>query len=94
MNKIPSAYFREQKKYYNFDSFKKELGLEDDTQIEKIIDRLRYRKLIKPTTQEQFNNASLDEDFEDEINIGKIAPGSNNGFTFDFVGIALVLLVL
>ena len=87
-NKIPSAYFREQKKYYNFDSFKRELGLEDDSLVEKIIDRLRYRKLIKPTTQEQFNNAAVDEDFEDEINIGKIAPGSNNGFTFDFVGVA------
>lgn len=87
-NKIPSAYFREQKKYYNFDSFKRELGLEDDFQVEKIIERLRYRKLIKPTIQEQFNNAAVDEDIEDEINIGKITPGSNNGFTFDFVGIA------
>ena len=88
MNKIPSAYFREQKQYYNFDSFKKELGLKDDSQVEKIIERLRYRKLIKPTTQEQFNNASVDEDIEEEINIGKIVPGSNNGFTFDFVGVA------
>ena len=31
-NKIPSAYFREQKKYYTFDSFKKELGLQDAPQ--------------------------------------------------------------
>jgi len=29
----------------------------------------------------------VDEDFEEEINIGKIAPGSSNGFTFDFVGV-------
>lgn len=88
MNKIPSAYFREQKKYYNFDSFKKELNIEDNAVVEKIIERLRYRKLIKPTTQEKFNNADVDEDIEDEINVGKIAPGSSNGFTFDFVGVA------
>lgn len=86
--KIPSAYFREQKKYYNFDSFKKELGLKDDSLVEKIIERLRYRKLIKPTTQEQFNSVAIDEDIEEEINIGRISSGSTNGFTFDFVGIA------
>ena len=88
MSKIPSAYFREQKKFYNFDSFKKELNLKDDNEVEKIIERLRYRKLIKPTTLEQFNYEDVDEDIEEDINIGKIAPGSSNGFTIDFVGIA------
>jgi len=87
MNKILSAYFREQKKFYSFDSFKKELNLEDNNKVQEIIEQLRYRKLIKPTTLEEFNYTDVDEDIEDEINIGKIAPGSLNGFTIDFVGI-------